>query len=34
MFDKNAEIVLRLNGFIVGAYGVDLIVVGVQNIIG
>jgi len=34
MFDKNAEILLRLNGFIVGAYGVDLIVIGIKNIIG
>ena len=33
-FDKNAEILLRLNGFIVGAYGVDLIVIGIKNIIG
>jgi multiple antibiotic resistance protein len=33
-FDKNAEIILRINGFIVGAYGVDLIVVGIKNIIG
>lgn len=31
-FDKNAEILLRINGFIVGAYGVDLILVAIQNI--
>lgn len=31
-FDKNAEILLRINGFIVGAYGVDLIVVGIRNL--
>lgn len=32
-FDKNAEILLRLNGFIVGAYGVDLIITGLKNIL-
>ena len=32
MFDKNAEIILRMNGFIVGAYGIDLIITGIQNI--
>lgn len=32
VFDKNAEILLRLNGFIVGAYGVDLVITGMQNI--
>lgn len=32
-FDKNAEILLRINGFIVGAYGVDLIVIGVSNLL-
>lgn len=31
-FDKNAEIILRLNGFVVGAYGVDLIIIGVRNL--
>ena len=33
VFDKNAEILLRLNGFIVGAYGVGLIIVGIENIV-
>lgn len=33
LFDKNAEILLRINGFIVGAYGVDLVVVGINNIV-
>ena len=31
VFDKNAEILLRLNGFIVGAYGVDLIITGIKQ---
>lgn len=30
VFDKNAEILLRINGFIVGAYGVDLIITGLR----
>lgn len=33
IFDKNAEILLRINGFIVGAFGVDLIVTGIQNLV-
>ncbi len=33
VLDKNLEILLRINGFIVGAFGVDLIVVGVRNLI-
>lgn len=33
VLDKNLEILLRLNGFIVGAFGVDLIVVGVKNLL-
>lgn len=33
VLDKNAEIMLRINGFIVGAYGVNLIVQGLMNII-
>lgn len=33
VFDRNAEIVLRVTGFLVGAYGINLIVVGVQNLI-
>lgn len=32
VFDKNAEVLLRMNGFIVGAYGVNLIVQGISNI--
>jgi multiple antibiotic resistance protein len=34
VLDKNAEILLRINGFIVGAYGVNLIVAGITNIVG
>lgn len=33
VLDKNAEVVLRINGFIVGAYGVNLIVIGIMNIL-
>lgn len=33
VLDKNAEILLRINGFIVGAYGVNLIVEGLKNIL-
>lgn len=33
VLDKNAEILLRINGFVVGAYGVNLIVVGMANIL-
>jgi len=32
VLDKNAEILLRINGFIVGAYGVDLIITGIANL--
>lgn len=32
VFDKNAEILLRINGFIVGAFGIDLIVTGLLNL--
>lgn len=32
VFDKNAEILLRINGFLVGAFGVDLIVTGILNL--
>ena len=32
VMDKNLEIFLRLNGFIVGAFGVDLIVTGIKNL--
>lgn len=34
VFDKNAEILLRINGFIVGAYGVSLMVTGIKNLFG
>jgi multiple antibiotic resistance protein len=34
VFDKNAEIMLRINGFIVGAFGIDLIVTGIRNLSG
>ena len=33
VLDKNLEILLRINGFIVGAFGVDLIVIGIRNLI-
>lgn len=33
VFDKNLEILLRINGFIVGAFGVDLIISGIQKLI-
>lgn len=32
VLDKNLEILLRLNGFIIGAFGVDLILTGVRNL--
>jgi len=32
VLDKNAEILLRINGFVVGAYGVDLIITGISNL--
>ena len=32
VFDKNAEIILRVNGFIVGAYGIDLVATGIKNL--
>lgn len=31
VLDENLEILLRINGFIVGAFGIDLIVTGLQN---
>jgi multiple antibiotic resistance protein len=31
-FDKNMEVLLRLNGFFIGAIGVDMVITGVQNI--
>ncbi len=33
VLDKNAEILLRLNGFIVGAYGIDLVLTGIKNLL-
>lgn len=32
VLDKNLEILLRLNGFVVGAFGVDLVVSGVKGL--
>ena len=32
VLDKNAEILLRINGFVVGAYGINLVLVGIHNI--
>ena len=32
VFDKNSEILLRMNGFIVGAYGVNLIFQGIKSL--
>ena len=34
VLDKNAEILLRINGFVVGAYGINLVIVGISNILG
>ncbi|MEA3254228.1 MAG: MarC family protein [Candidatus Altiarchaeota archaeon] len=31
-FDKNMEILLRLNGFFIGAIGIDMIVTGINNL--
>jgi multiple antibiotic resistance protein len=33
MFDEYAEILLRLSGFIVGSYGVGLIISGIENLV-
>lgn len=33
VFDKNMEILLRINGFFVGAIGIDLIVTGIRGLI-
>ncbi len=33
-FDKNMEVLLRLNGFLIGAIGVNMVVVGVKNLFG
>lgn len=32
IFDQNADILLRLNGFFIGAFGVNLIVSGITNL--
>lgn len=32
-FDQNAEILLRLNGFMIGAFGINLIVTGIRNLL-
>lgn len=32
-FDKNMELLLRINGFFVGAIGIDMIVTGISNLI-
>ncbi|MEX0748934.1 MAG: MarC family protein [Candidatus Saccharimonadales bacterium] len=34
VFDKNMDIVLRVNGFFVGAIGVDLIITGIRGLTG
>jgi len=31
-FDKNMEILLRLNGFLIGAIGIDMILTGIKNL--
>jgi multiple antibiotic resistance protein len=31
-FDKNMEVLLRLNGFFIGAIGVDMILTGINNL--
>lgn len=33
-FDKNMEILLRINGFFVGAIGIDMITTGIKNMFG
>ena len=33
VFDQNAEIIVRLNGFIVGAFGANLLLEGVKNLL-
>jgi multiple antibiotic resistance protein len=32
-FDKNMELLLRINGFFVGAIGIDMVVTGISNLI-
>lgn len=33
VFDKNMELLLRINGFFVGAIGVDMVVTGITNLV-
>ncbi|MFD2513256.1 MarC family protein [Pontibacter locisalis] len=33
-FDKNMELLLRINGFFLGAIGVDMVVLGISNLVG
>jgi len=33
-FDRNMEILLRISGFFLGAIGVDMIVIGIKNLMG
>ncbi|MFC7000087.1 MarC family protein [Rufibacter roseus] len=33
-FDKNMELLLRINGFFLGAIGVDMVVTGISNLLG
>jgi len=32
-FDKNMELLLRINGFFLGAIGIDMIVTGIRNLV-
>lgn len=32
-FDKNMELLLRINGFFVGAIGIDMVVTGIKNLV-
>ncbi|WP_155800630.1 hypothetical protein [Pontibacter sp. BAB1700] len=32
-FDKNMELLLRINGFFLGAIGIDMIVSGIRNLV-
>jgi multiple antibiotic resistance protein len=33
-FDKNMEVLLRLNGFLIGAIGIDMMLTGIKNMFG
>lgn len=33
-FDKNMEVLLRLNGFFIGAIGINMVLVGIKNLFG